>query len=43
MGAGAAPGRAWSRLGWFVGLWAVSALAVALLAYALRWVILGLS
>ena len=29
------------RLGWFAGLWAAGVAAVALLAYALRW-ILGL-
>ncbi len=33
------PGR--SRLAWFVGLWAASAVATALVAYALRWVLLG--
>ncbi len=30
-----------SRAVWFVGLWAASALATALVAYALRWVLLG--
>ena len=30
-----------ARLAWFVGIWAASAAATALLAYALRWVLLG--
>lgn len=30
-----------SRTAWFVGLWAASAAATALVAYALRWVLLG--
>lgn len=30
-----------SRAVWFVGLWAASALTTALIAYALRWVLLG--
>ena len=29
------------RLAWFAGLWAVSAAATALVAYALRWILLG--
>ena len=29
------------RLVWFVGLWAASAAATALVAYALRWILLG--
>ncbi len=29
------------RGAWFVGLWAASALATAIVAYALRWVLLG--
>ena len=30
-----------SRVAWFAGLWAASAAATALFAYALRWVLLG--
>ncbi len=30
-----------SRTAWFVGLWAASAAATGLVAYALRWVLLG--
>ena len=30
-----------SRGLWFVGLWAASATATAVFAYALRWVLLG--
>lgn len=33
--------QAQSRAAWFIGLWAASAAAVALVAYALRWVLLG--
>lgn len=29
------------RWAWFAGIWAASAAATALLAYALRWVLLG--
>ncbi len=34
------PAPAW-RWAWFAGIWAASAAATALLAYALRWVLLG--
>ena len=30
-----------SRLLWFTGIWAASAAATAVVAYALRWVLLG--
>ena len=30
-----------SRGLWFIGLWAASAMATAVFAYALRWVLLG--
>lgn len=30
-----------SRMLWFAGLWAISAAATAIVAYALRWVLLG--
>lgn len=30
-----------SRLAWFGGIWAASAAATALVAYALRWILLG--
>ena len=32
-----APGSLWSRLGWFVGLWAAGVLAVGSVAYLIRW------
>ena len=31
------PGPWWKRLGWFVGLWAASVLAVGSVAYLIRW------
>ena len=34
-------GRLSSRLAWFVGLWAASAAATAIVAYMLRRVLLG--
>ena len=39
MGSGA--GGTASRWLWFGGLWAASAVVTALVAYALRWVLLG--
>ncbi len=30
-----------SRAAWFAGLWAASAAVTAVVAYALRWVLLG--
>jgi hypothetical protein len=34
-----APGPLWRRLAWFVGLWAASVAALAVIAYAIRSVI----
>ncbi len=34
-------GNAPSRWLWFAGLWAASAAATGVVAYALRWVLLG--
>ncbi len=33
--------QAQSRAAWFAGLWAASAAVTALVAYALRWMLLG--
>ncbi len=38
---GSEAGSTASRWLWFGGLWAASAVATALVAYALRWVLIG--
>jgi hypothetical protein len=33
------PGPLWRRLGWFVAIWAASVLGLAIVAFAIRFVI----
>ncbi|MCB8838722.1 DUF2474 domain-containing protein [Aurantimonas sp. VKM B-3413] len=37
----ASQGPWWKRAGWFVALWALSVLAIGIVAYGLRLVIVG--
>lgn len=33
--------QAFKKIGWFIGIWVLSVLALGVVAYAIRWAIMG--